>query len=100
MATKVASKAAELAMPGWKAVTTQRADTAKAFVAVRVDSHGVDVAKLRAKYFGSKASAIDSARRVAADGEIVTLESSSTSKSGPKKLRVLVSGGKVTGVQG
>jgi len=92
---------AEAAMPGWKAVRSA-AGSDRARTVVEVDARGVDVAKLRAKYFGKTktAGAVADAASQISDGEIVKVESTRQTGTGPKQLHVLVSNGKVTGVQG
>lgn len=92
---------AEAALPGWKAVRSSgRADSKKQASAQNVDARGVDVAELRAKYFGPrhKAPVADAATQ-AMDGQLVKMKSGAKS-SGPNELRVLISNEKVTGIQG
>ena len=90
---------AETAMPGWKAVSSAgQMDRPRP---VEADSQGIDIVKLRAKYFGAMArTAVADAAEQVSDGQIVKVESTKTQSGGPKQLRVLVSNGKVTGIQG
>lgn len=103
---KNAKQVAEEAMPGWKAVEEPAAFDA--LVEHHIDSAGVDLDRLKRKYFGDTAAARDStlgaaARRGPGDAdrsELVIMERADGRDASGGRKTVVVHGEKIVGTQG
>jgi hypothetical protein len=94
-------------MPGWKAVESSPA--ADAFRSPKADSVGVDLSRLREKYFGEETprrgadagAAVSPVQPVESDdAHLVVMEQPAGSDYSPGRKTVLVRGNKVIGIQG
>jgi len=103
---KNAKQVAEEAMPGWKAVEEQVSFDALADH--HVDSAGVDLDRLKRKYFGESAAARDSTLGAAArrgpndadQSELVIMEPADGRDASVGRKTVVVHGEKIVGTQG
>ena len=103
---KNAKQVAEEAMPGWKAVEEQFA--VDALTEHHVDAAGVDLERLKKKYFGDPAAGRDSTRGAAArrgpndadQSELVIMERTDGRDASGGRKTVVVHGEKIVGTQG
>lgn len=103
---KNAKHVAEEAMPGWKAVEEQAG--VDALAEHHVDAAGVDLDRLKRKYFGEAAGARDSTLGAAArrgpteaeQSELVIMERTDGRDASGGRKTVIVHGEKIVGTQG
>lgn len=103
---KNAKQVAEEAMPGWKAVEPEA--EVDALAEHHVDAAGVDLDRLKRKYFGDTAAVRDSTLGAAArrgpgeaeQSELVIMERADGRDASGGRKTVVVHGEKIVGTQG